>query len=77
MQALLESKLKAFSIGKMAVAKRTLSKKEQDELKKKVSRWGPIPDWYHSFNDTTRLFKSFWKLQTRTEMCRSLLGEAC
>uniref|UniRef100_A0A4W4EYC2 U2 snRNP-associated SURP motif-containing protein n=1 Tax=Electrophorus electricus TaxID=8005 RepID=A0A4W4EYC2_ELEEL len=33
--ALLESKLKAFSIGKMAVAKRTLSKKEQDELKKK------------------------------------------
>uniref|UniRef100_A0A8C2E150 U2 snRNP-associated SURP domain containing n=1 Tax=Cyprinus carpio TaxID=7962 RepID=A0A8C2E150_CYPCA len=35
MQALLESKLKAFSIGKMAVAKRTLSKKEQDELKKK------------------------------------------
>uniref|UniRef100_A0A8C1P0H0 U2 snRNP-associated SURP domain containing n=1 Tax=Cyprinus carpio TaxID=7962 RepID=A0A8C1P0H0_CYPCA len=28
-------KLKAFSIGKMAVAKRTLSKKEQDELKKK------------------------------------------
>uniref|UniRef100_A0A4W4EY24 RRM domain-containing protein n=1 Tax=Electrophorus electricus TaxID=8005 RepID=A0A4W4EY24_ELEEL len=34
-QALLESKLKAFSIGKMAVAKRTLSKKEQDELKKK------------------------------------------
>lgn len=38
LQALLESKLKAFSIGKMAVAKRTLSKKEQDELKKKVSR---------------------------------------
>uniref|UniRef100_A0A671PK49 U2 snRNP-associated SURP motif-containing protein-like n=1 Tax=Sinocyclocheilus anshuiensis TaxID=1608454 RepID=A0A671PK49_9TELE len=35
MQALLESKLKAFSIGKMAVAKRTPSKKEQDELKKK------------------------------------------
>uniref|UniRef100_A0AAR2KDW5 U2 snRNP-associated SURP motif-containing protein n=1 Tax=Pygocentrus nattereri TaxID=42514 RepID=A0AAR2KDW5_PYGNA len=34
-RALLESKLKAFSIGKMAVAKRTLSKKEQDELKKK------------------------------------------
>ncbi|KAG1969943.1 U2 snRNP-associated SURP motif-containing protein [Pimephales promelas] len=34
-KALLESKLKAFSIGKMAVAKRTLSKKEQDELKKK------------------------------------------
>uniref|UniRef100_H2M334 U2 snRNP-associated SURP domain containing n=1 Tax=Oryzias latipes TaxID=8090 RepID=H2M334_ORYLA len=33
--ALLESKLKSFSIGKMAVAKRTLSKKEQDELKKK------------------------------------------
>uniref|UniRef100_A0A8C9SP96 U2 snRNP-associated SURP domain containing n=1 Tax=Scleropages formosus TaxID=113540 RepID=A0A8C9SP96_SCLFO len=33
--ALLESKLKAFSIGKMAVAKRTLSKKEQDEIKKK------------------------------------------
>lgn len=32
----MESKLKAFSIGKMAVAKRTLSKKEQDELKKKV-----------------------------------------
>uniref|UniRef100_A0A8C1P7H6 U2 snRNP-associated SURP domain containing n=1 Tax=Cyprinus carpio TaxID=7962 RepID=A0A8C1P7H6_CYPCA len=30
-----EHKLKAFSIGKMAVAKRTLSKKEQDELKKK------------------------------------------
>uniref|UniRef100_A0A9J7XDC0 U2 snRNP-associated SURP domain containing n=1 Tax=Cyprinus carpio carpio TaxID=630221 RepID=A0A9J7XDC0_CYPCA len=38
MQALLESKLKAFSIGKMAVAKRTLSKKEQDELKKKDER---------------------------------------
>ena len=36
-QALLESKLKSFSIGKMAVAKRTLSKKEQDEMKKKVS----------------------------------------
>ena len=36
LQALLESKLKSFSIGKMAVAKRTLSKKEQDELKKKV-----------------------------------------
>lgn len=35
-QALLESKLKSFSIGKMAVAKRTLSKKEQDEIKKKV-----------------------------------------
>ncbi|XP_016395195.1 U2 snRNP-associated SURP motif-containing protein-like isoform X4 [Sinocyclocheilus rhinocerous] len=34
-KALLESKLKTFSIGKMAVAKRTLSKKEQDELKKK------------------------------------------
>uniref|UniRef100_A0A3Q3AIY8 U2 snRNP-associated SURP motif-containing protein n=1 Tax=Kryptolebias marmoratus TaxID=37003 RepID=A0A3Q3AIY8_KRYMA len=34
-QALLESKLKSFSIGKMAVAKRTLSKKEQDEIKKK------------------------------------------
>nr|XP_055058097.1 U2 snRNP-associated SURP motif-containing protein isoform X2 [Misgurnus anguillicaudatus] len=34
-KALLESKLKAFSIGKMAVAKRTLSKKEQNELKKK------------------------------------------
>lgn len=35
-QALLESKLKSFSIGKMAVAKRTLSKEEQDEIKKKV-----------------------------------------
>ncbi|KAG7264560.1 hypothetical protein CRUP_019968 [Coryphaenoides rupestris] len=34
-KALLESKLKSFSIGKMAVAKRTLSKKEQDEMKKK------------------------------------------
>uniref|UniRef100_A0A8C2Z8V4 U2 snRNP-associated SURP motif-containing protein n=1 Tax=Cyclopterus lumpus TaxID=8103 RepID=A0A8C2Z8V4_CYCLU len=34
-QALLESKLKSFSIGKMAVAKRTLSKKEQDDIKKK------------------------------------------
>uniref|UniRef100_A0A3Q2XXD6 U2 snRNP-associated SURP motif-containing protein n=1 Tax=Hippocampus comes TaxID=109280 RepID=A0A3Q2XXD6_HIPCM len=34
-QALLESKLKSFSIGKMSVAKRTLSKKEQDEIKKK------------------------------------------
>ncbi|XP_016150549.1 U2 snRNP-associated SURP motif-containing protein-like isoform X4 [Sinocyclocheilus grahami] len=34
-KALLENKLKAFSIGKMAVAKRTPSKKEQDELKKK------------------------------------------
>ncbi|XP_070609462.1 U2 snRNP-associated SURP motif-containing protein isoform X2 [Erythrolamprus reginae] len=32
---LLESKLKAFSIGKMSTAKRTLSKKEQEELKKK------------------------------------------
>uniref|UniRef100_A0A665X853 U2 snRNP-associated SURP motif-containing protein n=1 Tax=Echeneis naucrates TaxID=173247 RepID=A0A665X853_ECHNA len=29
------TKLKSFSIGKMAVAKRTLSKKEQDEIKKK------------------------------------------
>lgn len=36
MQPLLESKLKAFSIGKMSAAKRTLSKKEQEELKKKV-----------------------------------------
>lgn len=35
-QPLLESKLKAFSIGKMSAAKRTLSKKEQEELKKKV-----------------------------------------
>ncbi|KAJ8278025.1 hypothetical protein GJAV_G00082950 [Gymnothorax javanicus] len=34
-KALLESKLKSFTIGKMAVAKRTLSKKEQDEIKKK------------------------------------------
>ncbi|XP_072266232.1 U2 snRNP-associated SURP motif-containing protein-like [Pyxicephalus adspersus] len=34
-QPLLESKLKAFSIGKMTTAKRTLSKKEQEELKKK------------------------------------------
>ncbi|XP_051556088.1 U2 snRNP-associated SURP motif-containing protein-like isoform X2 [Myxocyprinus asiaticus] len=34
-KALSENKLKAFSIGKMAVAKRILSKKEQDELKKK------------------------------------------
>uniref|UniRef100_A0A8C2KTA1 U2 snRNP-associated SURP motif-containing protein-like n=1 Tax=Cyprinus carpio TaxID=7962 RepID=A0A8C2KTA1_CYPCA len=33
--SLIRYKLKAFSIGKMAVAKRTLSKKEQDELKKK------------------------------------------
>ncbi|XP_063193472.1 U2 snRNP-associated SURP motif-containing protein isoform X4 [Chroicocephalus ridibundus] len=31
----MESKLKAFSIGKMSAAKRTLSKKEQEELKKK------------------------------------------
>ncbi|XP_054893119.1 U2 snRNP-associated SURP motif-containing protein isoform X2 [Poeciliopsis prolifica] len=36
-KALLESKLKSFSIGKMAVAKRTLSKKEQDEIKKKAN----------------------------------------
>lgn len=35
-QPLMESKLKAFSIGKMSAAKRTLSKKEQEELKKKV-----------------------------------------
>ncbi|XP_056868376.1 U2 snRNP-associated SURP motif-containing protein isoform X2 [Takifugu flavidus] len=34
-KALLESKLKSFSIGKMAVAKRTLSKREQNEIKKK------------------------------------------
>ncbi|XP_075717577.1 U2 snRNP-associated SURP motif-containing protein isoform X2 [Rhinoderma darwinii] len=34
-QPILESKLKAFSIGKMSAAKRTLSKKEQEELKKK------------------------------------------
>ncbi|XP_041125799.1 U2 snRNP-associated SURP motif-containing protein-like isoform X2 [Polyodon spathula] len=34
-KAVLESKLKSFSIGKMAVAKRTLSKKEQDDIKKK------------------------------------------
>ncbi|KAM9827494.1 LOW QUALITY PROTEIN: U2 snRNP-associated SURP motif-containing protein-like [Neosynchiropus ocellatus] len=34
-KALRESKLKSFSIGKMSVAKRTLSKKEQDEMKKK------------------------------------------
>uniref|UniRef100_A0A6Q2Y0B5 U2 snRNP-associated SURP motif-containing protein n=1 Tax=Esox lucius TaxID=8010 RepID=A0A6Q2Y0B5_ESOLU len=34
-KALLESKLKSFSIGKMAVTKRTLSKKEQEEIKKK------------------------------------------
>lgn len=36
LQPLMESKLKAFSIGKMSTAKRTLSKKEQEELKKKV-----------------------------------------
>lgn len=36
LQPLMESKLKAFSIGKMSAAKRTLSKKEQEELKKKV-----------------------------------------
>lgn len=35
-QPLIESKLKAFSIGKMSSTKRTLSKKEQEELKKKV-----------------------------------------
>uniref|UniRef100_A0A672U3U3 U2 snRNP associated SURP domain containing n=1 Tax=Strigops habroptila TaxID=2489341 RepID=A0A672U3U3_STRHB len=35
MTPLMESKLKAFSIGKMSTAKRTLSKKEQEELKKK------------------------------------------
>ncbi|XP_035597609.1 U2 snRNP-associated SURP motif-containing protein isoform X1 [Oncorhynchus keta] len=34
-KALLESKLKSFSIGKMAVSKRTLSKKEQEDIKKK------------------------------------------
>ncbi|KAJ0059542.1 hypothetical protein NL108_001900 [Boleophthalmus pectinirostris] len=34
-KALLESKLKSFSIGKMSGTKRTLSKKEQDEIKKK------------------------------------------
>ncbi|KAM3835293.1 U2 snRNP-associated SURP motif-containing protein isoform 4-T4 [Vipera latastei] len=34
-QPLIESKLKAFSIGKMSSTKRTLSKKEQEELKKK------------------------------------------
>ncbi|XP_066564964.1 U2 snRNP-associated SURP motif-containing protein isoform X2 [Amia ocellicauda] len=34
-KALLESKLKSFSIGKMSTAKRTLSKKEQEEIKKK------------------------------------------
>ncbi|XP_043926943.1 U2 snRNP-associated SURP motif-containing protein isoform X2 [Protopterus annectens] len=34
-KAALENKLKAFNIGKMAAAKRTLSKKEQEELKKK------------------------------------------
>ncbi|KAK6478623.1 U2 snRNP-associated SURP motif-containing protein-like isoform X1 [Huso huso] len=34
-KALLESKLKSFSIGKIAVGKRTLSKKEQDDIKKK------------------------------------------
>ncbi|XP_061777209.1 U2 snRNP-associated SURP motif-containing protein isoform X3 [Nerophis ophidion] len=33
--ALLESKLKSFSIGKLSATKRTLSKKEQDEIKKK------------------------------------------
>ncbi|KAM3835291.1 U2 snRNP-associated SURP motif-containing protein isoform 2-T2 [Vipera latastei] len=36
-QPLIESKLKAFSIGKMSSTKRTLSKKEQEELKKKVA----------------------------------------
>ncbi|XP_015216761.2 U2 snRNP-associated SURP motif-containing protein isoform X1 [Lepisosteus oculatus] len=34
-KTLLESKLKSFSIGKMSAAKRTLSKKEQEEIKKK------------------------------------------
>lgn len=29
--------MKSFSIGKMAVSKRTLSKKEQEEIKKKVN----------------------------------------
>ncbi|XP_041119200.1 U2 snRNP-associated SURP motif-containing protein-like isoform X2 [Polyodon spathula] len=34
-KAVLENKLKSFSIGKIAVGKRTLSKKEQDDIKKK------------------------------------------
>ncbi len=55
MQALLESKLKAFSIGKMAVAKRTLSKKEQDGLKKKVSTWG-LKDWNSCENKMFEIF---------------------
>lgn len=44
LQALLESKLKSFSIGKMSAAKRTLSRKEQDEIKKKVSS-GSVPEY--------------------------------
>uniref|UniRef100_M3ZK82 U2 snRNP-associated SURP motif-containing protein n=1 Tax=Xiphophorus maculatus TaxID=8083 RepID=M3ZK82_XIPMA len=47
--ALLESKLKSFSIGKMAVAKRTLSKKEQDEIKKKQEDERAAAEIYEEF----------------------------
>lgn len=64
-QALLESKLKSFSIGKMAVAKRTLSKKEQDEIKKKVSVILLLPfDYVLLFdtwvNETTYNWNILW-----------------
>uniref|UniRef100_A0A3B4TQF7 U2 snRNP-associated SURP domain containing n=1 Tax=Seriola dumerili TaxID=41447 RepID=A0A3B4TQF7_SERDU len=48
-KALLESKLKSFSIGKMAVAKRTLSKKEQDEIKKKQEDERAAAEIYEEF----------------------------
>lgn len=37
LQAISESKLKAFNIGTMNIGKKGLSKKEQEELKRKVS----------------------------------------
>uniref|UniRef100_A0A3P8W8Q8 U2 snRNP-associated SURP domain containing n=1 Tax=Cynoglossus semilaevis TaxID=244447 RepID=A0A3P8W8Q8_CYNSE len=49
MQALLESKLKSFSIGKMSAAKRTLSRKEQDEIKKKQEDEKAAAEIYEEF----------------------------
>lgn len=50
LQPLMENKLKAFSIGKMSAAKRTLSKKEQEELKKKVTVYNENFTVYQSSN---------------------------
>lgn len=76
-QTLLESKLKSFSIGKMAVAKRTLSKKEQDEIKKKVSNWLLYARLYVICNNWVQFKKNcknfiYWFMLTLVSMYRRM-----